>query len=84
MKQKTKNEHQPRDKASIDIGLFKKKIKKEEKELKYKNKLENQEPVEPEEEEEAAPVPQKKVNIFAIDNYDSGVKTVIHTQSKDN
>jgi hypothetical protein len=35
MKQSQTQQGQPRDKANIDIGLFKKKIKKEEKELKY-------------------------------------------------
>lgn len=42
MKQSAGNKPEPKDKANIDIGLFKKKIKKEEKSQKYKEKMLNQ------------------------------------------
>lgn len=38
MKQQSGQHQAPQDKANIDIGLFKKKIKKEEKEKRYLNK----------------------------------------------
>lgn len=38
MKQQSGQQQAPKDKANIDIGLFKKKIKKEEKEKKYLDK----------------------------------------------
>lgn len=47
MKQQSGQQQTPRDKANIDIGLFKKKIKKEEKTQRYLNKN-NQKPEEDE------------------------------------
>lgn len=65
----------------LDLSLFKKKIKKEEKMEKFlKKKRQVRDDGEEEEEVEVA-VP--KVNIFAVDNYESGVKTVIHNQNTD-
>ena len=42
MKEVQKNKALPQDKANIDIGLFKKKIKKDEKMQKYKERKERE------------------------------------------
>lgn len=65
----------------LDLSLFKKKIKKEEKMEKYLKKQRQQRDDGEEEEEPAVAAP--KVNIFAVDNYESGVKTVIHSKNTD-
>jgi hypothetical protein len=53
MKHQTGNKHDPKDKTNIDIGQFKKKIKKEEKQQKYllkaSQKEEGEEEIEAEE-----------------------------------
>lgn len=41
MKEQAGQKNQPRDKATMDMGLFKKKIKKDEKEQKYLAKQTN-------------------------------------------
>lgn len=65
----------------LDLSLFKKKIKKEEKMEKFLRKKRQIKEDGDEDEEVEVAVP--KVNIFAVDNYESGVKTVIHKQNTD-
>ena len=43
MKQKNNSTTRPTDKANIDIGMFKKKIKKDQKAQRYKEKQEKEE-----------------------------------------
>ena len=76
MKQTLNPSSQPRDRANIDIGQFKKKIKKDEKEKRYLERK-DQHPIVAEEEQEVL-VAVPKANIFAVDNYESGIKTVVN------
>lgn len=77
--QKEKEGH--RMETPLDLSLFKKKIKKEEKMEKFLRKKRQIKEDGDEDEEVEVAVP--KVNIFAVDNYESGVKTVIHKQNTD-
>lgn len=78
-RQKEKEGH--RMETPLDLSLFKKKIKKEEKMEKFLRKKRQIKEDGDEDEEVEVAVP--KVNIFAVDNYESGVKTVIHKQNTD-
>ena len=63
----------------LDLSLYKKKIKKEQKLEKFlKKKKDNEE--DESDEEVVVPVAAPKLNIFAVDTYQSGVKTVINNK----
>lgn len=62
----------------MDLGLFKKKIKKEQKQKKYNAKKDKQQEIV--EQKQQIRIEAPKINIFATDNYESGVKTVINNK----